>query len=676
QRLARFEREAQLLASLNHPNIAAIHSFEHADGIHFLVLELVEGETLAERIAKGPLPAEEALEVCRQIAEGVEAAHEKGVIHRDLKPANVKVTPEGMVKVLDFGLAKALEGETPVADISHSPTLTDAMTRVGVILGTAGYMSPEQAKGKSVDKRADVWALGCVLYELLTGKRAFHGETITETVAKVLESEPDWEALPENTPGNIRTLLHRCLHKDSNDRFRDIGDARIEIKHALSKPKTASPIGVISPVRPAGWKLAIPWVLAVTTVALLISLVGLWRATRPAEQTPVRLHVQLPPDQSIDTRGGAAAILSPDGKRLAYVARSGGTTQLYVRALDQLEGTVLSGTEGAQVPFFSPDGQWVGFTAGGKLKKVSVSGGAVVTLCAATNTNGASWGPDDTIIFTPSTNTGLFRVPAAGGTPEEITVPDPEKGEPSHRYPQILPGGKWVLFSAGVTGSFDDANIVVRSLETGERKVVHRGGYYPHYVPTGHLVFMHEATLFAVPFDLDRLELTGAPAPILEGVLPDPTFGEAQFAFSQTGTLIYLPGGEGGGGLRSLVWVDREGHEEPLAAEPRRYWAPRVSPDGSRLAIDVAAGNTDVWIYDLAHETPTRLTFDAAIDGVPLWTPDGLRVVFQSGRDGGAFNLFWKAADGTGPVERLTTSPNPQIAYSFSRDGKSLVFTE
>ncbi|MDA2928037.1 hypothetical protein MYX78_12555, partial [Acidobacteria bacterium AH-259-G07] len=466
-----------------------------------------------------------------------------------------------------------------------------------------------------------------------------------------------------------------CLQKDPRERLRDIGDARIEVKQALSEPPTVLPIGVISAAQPARWKLAIPWgVAGLTTAALLISLVVLW-PTPPVELTPVRLHVQLPPDQSINTTSGSAAILSPDGKRLAYVARCGGTTQLYVRALDQLEGTVLSGTEGAEVPFFSPDGQWVGFAAGGQLKKVSVSGGAVVTLCAATNMNGASWGPDDTIIFTPSSNTGLFRVPAAGGTPEEITVPDLEKGEPSHRYPQILPGSHWVPFSAGVTGSFHDANVVVRSLETGERKVVHRGSYYPHYVPTGHLVFMHEATLFAAPFDLDRLELTGSPAPILEGVLPDPVFGEAQFAFSQTGTLIYLPGGEGGGGQRSLVWVDREGNEEPLAAEPRTYRSPRLSPDGSRLAIDVVGRNTDVWIYDLAHDTSTRLTFDPAVDAYPLWTPDGLRVMFRSNREVGQ-GLFWKAADGTGQVERLTTSLNFQYPHSFAPDGKRLVFVE
>ncbi|MDA2937576.1 protein kinase, partial [Acidobacteria bacterium AH-259-A15] len=675
QRLARFEREAQLLASLNHPNIAAIYSFEHADGLHFLVLELVEGETLAERVAKGALPVEEALEVCRQIAEGVEAAHEKGVIHRDLKPANVKITPEGMVKVLDFGLAKALEGETPVTNISQSPTLTDAMTRAGVILGTAGYMSPEQAKGKSVDKRADVWAFGCVLYELLTGKRAFHGETITETVAKVLESEPNWKALPENTPWRIKDLVQQCLQKDLPERLRDIGDALINIKQALAEPLSVSAIEAISAVQPARWKVAIPWSLASLVVGVIITLIAVWNPSSPPTPGHVsRFAMVLPPTEQLTNSGRHLVAFSPDDKHLIYSANQ----QLYLRVLDQLEARPIHGTEdgGGRSPFFSPDGQWVGFYAGGQLKKVSISGGAPVTLCEASNPYGASWGPDDTILFGQGPE-GIWQVSGAGGTKEVLISLDSTKKESAHG-PQILPGGKAVLFTLGSGPSWDDAQIVVQSLETGERQVLISGGRDARYLPTGHLLYAREGTLLALPFDVARLEVTGGPVPLIEGIRqanPDVT-GVAHFSFSGLGSLVYVPD-IGAETKHTLVWVDRQGQEEPLAAEPRRYGNPQLSPDGARLAIRVTeSGNTDVWIYELARETLTRLTFDPAFDTAPLWTPDGRRVVFGSTRGGGQPNLFWKAADGTGQVERLTTSPNRHLPYSFSPDGKRLVFYE
>ncbi|MDA2927430.1 protein kinase [Acidobacteria bacterium AH-259-G07] len=676
ERLARFEREAKLLASLNHPNIAAIYGLEETDGVRFLVLELVEGETLAERVAKGPLPVEEALEICRQIAEGVEAAHEKGVIHRDLKPANVKITPEGMVKVLDFGLAKALEGERPVTDISQSPTLTDAMTRSGVILGTAAYMSPEQARGKRVDKRADIWAFGCVLYELLTGKRPFEGETITETLAGILKGEPGWEVLSENTPWRVRDLLHRCLQKHPHDRLRDIGDARIEIKKALSDPATVSPIGVISAAQPARWKRAIPWgVAGLITVVLLISLVGLWQAALPVDQPLMRLKVELTPSESLWTDIGASAVLSPDGAHLAYVIGSGTSGQLYLRKLDQLEATLLSGTESAYHPFFSPDGQWVAFFTPRELKKVSVFGGAPLTLCDVSRNRGGSWGPDDTIIFAPTPNSALSRVPALGGTPEQLTVLD--EGEYSHRWPYVLPGGRAVLFTAHTSGrNFDDANIEVLILETGERKVLHQGGFYARYVPSGHLVYVREGTLFTAPFDLDRVELTGPPAPILEGILSNSSWGGAQFAFSQTGTLVYLAGTSRGGEY-SMLWIDRQGAVSSLSGERRRYFGPRFSPDGGRLALQIdSESNQDVWVYEIEREAMTRLTFDEAADGFPIWSPDGQQVAFSSDRDGGQLNLYRKPADGSREAERLSESKNNQVVTSWSPDGNFLAFNE
>ena len=392
QRLARFEREAKLLASLNHPNIAAIHSFEHSDEIHFLVLELVEGDTLAERVAKGPLPVDEALEVCRQIAEGVEAAHEKGVIHRDLKPANVKVTPEGKVKILDFGLAKAFEAEPPVTDISQSPTLTEEMTRAGVILGTAAYMSPEQAKGKPVDKRADVFAFGAVLYELLTGKRAFEGETITETIAKVLESEPKWELLPENTPWNIRTLLRRCLHKDANDRLHYIANVRIEIKLALEEPTTVSPTGIVSTAQSPLWRRAIPWTVALVAVVIAVS-IAFWSSSSRTLPSLRKLVITPSPTAPLGNRRFNDLAISPNGRHVVYFAVEATRGQLYVRAMDDLTARPLPGTEGVdRYFFFSPDGEWVAFVVGSNLKKVSLVGGAPITLCDVANFEGGVLG--------------------------------------------------------------------------------------------------------------------------------------------------------------------------------------------------------------------------------------------------------------------------------------------
>ncbi|MDA2924712.1 serine/threonine-protein kinase, partial [Acidobacteria bacterium AH-259-L09] len=580
QRLARFEREAKLLASLNHPNIAAIYSFEHADGLHFLVLELVEGETLAERLTTGPVPVEEALQVCRQIAEGVEAAHEKGVIHRDLKPANVKITPQGKVKVLDFGLAKALEGEAPPADISHSPTLTEEMTRSGVILGTAAYMSPEQARGKTVDKRADMWAFGCVLYECLVGRQVFGGETVTDIIGAIVHKEPDWSALPENTPWNIPALLRRCLKKDSNLRLRDIWDARIEIEEALSEPAAVSPIGVISAVQPAPWKLAIPWSFAAAIA--LIATVAIWSLTRPEPRSITRFEMVLPPTQQLTGPGRHQVAFSPEGKHLVYAANN----QLYLRGLDQLEATPIRGTESnARSPFFSPDGQWVGFYADGQLKKVSISGGAPVTLCDARNPYGASWEPNDTMVFGQGPE-GIFQVSSTGGTKELLISVDSTKDESAHG-PQILPGRKAILFtlrSGG--GTWDDAQIVVQWLETGEQKVLSPGGRDARYVPTGHLVYAQAGTLLAVPFDLGSLEVTGGPVPIVEGVRDagNPT-GAAQFSFSRLGSLVCIAGSHEI--ERTLVWVDRRGGSQPVTKEKRWFKHARFSPNRQHLALHV-----------------------------------------------------------------------------------------
>jgi len=620
QRLARFEREAQLLASLNHPNIAAIHSFEHADDIHFLVLELVPGDTLAERVAKGPVPVEEALEVCRQIAEGVEAAHEKGVIHRDLKPANVKVTPEGKVKILDFGLAKAFEGETPVTDISQSPTLTEEMTRAGVILGTAAYMSPEQAKGKPVDKRADIFAFGAVLYELLTGKRAFGGETITETIAAVLKSEPVWERLPKNTPRRIKELLGRCLRKDPHERLHDIADVRIDVTEAFTEPFAT--LGVERrraqlPLRRTLWAGLVGLLFGTFLTGLLF-----WNLRPdPTPHSVRRLAVSMSPNEELTNLDYPAIALSPNGSHLVYVAND----QLNLRVMDRGETTPIPGTQGGYGPFFSPNGQWVGFFSEGKLKKVSIGGGLPKTLSDAPFPRGGSWGPNDNIVFAPNNATGLYRVSANGGTPELFTILDPETEE-GHRWPDLLPGGRAVLFSV------KDQQVVVHSLETGERRIVAQGGGHARYIPTGHLVYAEEGTLLAVPFDLERLEAKGTPTSVIRGVVQSDSV--AQFSFSELGEIVYVAGDVVEEAQHRLVWVDRQGKIEPLPLEHGPYSNPRLSPEGQRLAVERGgiSSQADVWIHNLVDGTFGRLTFEGR-NRFPTWAPDGKSLTFQSNRD-------------------------------------------
>ncbi|MGH9386109.1 MAG: protein kinase domain-containing protein [Vicinamibacterales bacterium] len=555
ERRARFEREAKTLASLNHPNIAIIHGFEEADGIKALVLELVEGPTLAERIALGPIPLNEASPIAMQIAEALEAAHEHGVIHRDVKPANVKVRDDGTVKVLDFGLAKALTdgGSVAPSSLSNSPTLTRpfGVTGVGVLLGTAPYMSPEQAKGRVVDRCTDIWAFACVVYEMLTGRRAFGGDEISETLASILTKEPDWSALPSATPVGVRRLLSRCLQKDPRRRLRDIGDARLELERLFGsalEEEAASAIAAAGPL----WRRALPWGLAsvvLVALALVLVLWVPWRAASPA--AAVRLEVGIGADASLITRSASLAV-SPDGSVLAFVARnSQGTTQLYVRRFDELRAVPLAGTAGASNPFFSPDGRWVAFFSGGQLRKVAVTGGAAVTLCAAPVDRGGAWAEDGSIVFQPaSVGSGLSRVSSNGGAPAPLTTLD--AGEASHRWPQVLPGGKAVLYTAHTTATdFDNATLVVQPLPAGVPKVVRRGGYYGRYLRSGHLAYVHEGTLFAEPFDLARLEHTGPSVPVVEGVSAYPggsggSSGSALVAWTEGGTAVYVAGSSAG----------------------------------------------------------------------------------------------------------------------------------
>jgi eukaryotic-like serine/threonine-protein kinase len=690
ERMARFKREAQVLASLNHPNIATIHGLEESGGVRALVMELVEGVTLAERIKSGAIPLEEALPIARQIAAGLEDAHERGIIHRDLKPANIKITAEGAVKILDFGLAKALESAAasrgdsgPEPSIEDSPTLSSAATQAGVILGTAAYMSPEQAKGKKVDRRADIWAFGVVLFETLTGRRLFEGDSTAETLATVMMTEPKWESLPADVPPSIRKLLSRCLEKDPKRRLQAIGEARIAIEETLSGAEARPPLSPLlteegKPEARGGelWRRALPWALAAFSTLVLITLTisYLIRTPRLSTRAIARLSVALPPSDRLALGLNPVLALSPDGSRLVYVASHAGAKQLYVRPIDSLEANPIPGTEGAESPFFSPDGQSVGFFAEGKLKRVSFSGGAPLTLCTAASARGASWGPDDAIVFTPSFGySGLFRVSAGGGTPKPLTTPDQKKGEVSDRWPQILPDGKAVLFTSWSGGSFDDAQIAVQLLETGERRTLLKGGSYARYVPSGHLVYARAGGLLAVPFDVKRLEVTGPPVSIPEGVSMHPTTGSAEFSSSNNGSLVYFAGG-----LRTeertLLWVDRRGTAQTLPAPPHPYFFPRLSPDGLRLAVGISGNDVGVWVYDLARGVLTRVA-KTAIMPSPAWTPDGKRLTFND-THAGPWNLYWMPADGSGTAERLTTSENGQSVGSWSPDGHVLAFSE
>ena len=674
QRMGRFQREAEVLASLDHPNIGQIYGIEDAGQTKALVLQLIEGPTLADRIAQGPIPVEEALKIALQMAEGLEAAHEKGVIHRDLKPANVKITPEGQVKILDFGLAKALEGETPDSSLSQSPTLTNAATQAGVILGTAAYMSTEQARGENTDQRADVWAFGVVLFEMLTGRRTFEGRTVSDVLAAVLAKEPQWNSLPDNLHPRLRQLLERCLAKELRDRYTGVGDPRVDIQTVLADPGgvLAQPVAEVAQAAP---RSKLPWLVCV--LGIIIAGVAVWVLRAPDPGLVSRFEFILPEGQSFTSLGEHVVAVSPDGSAFVYAA----DRQLYIRRMDSLGSTPIPGTAvNARAPFFSFDGQWVGFNnrIDGDLKKIHVSGGAPVSLTEMERPWGVSWGVDDTIVYGQSN--GIFRVSANGGIPELIV--ESEAGEQVHG-PQVLPGGEWVLFTATrATGDtrWDEAQIVAQSLESGERKLLWEGSSDARYVPTGHLVYAFEDVLFALPFDLASLEVSGGPVPVVEGVRravdPQSNTASANYGFSDRGTLIFIPGTAAMTQIRVLALVDRDGLVERLNTPPKQYLSPRLSPDGQTLVVQsVEESENVIWVYDLTGDTAIQqLTFEGN-NHRPVWTPDGQRITFSSDRDG-TMSLYWMPADGSGVAERLTTAEEGISHWmgSWSPDGELLVF--
>ncbi len=652
-RLARFQREATVLASLNHPNIGAIYGLEEAGSLRFLVLELVPGETLDERLRNGPVPLAEALELAGQIADALSAAHDKGVIHRDLKPANVKITPEGQIKVLDFGLAKALADERADGKLSDSPTLSAHATRVGVILGTAAYMSPEQARGKPVDKRTDIFSFGVVLYEMLTGQKLFKGEDAADTMASVIRSDPDFRALPAELPPRVRELLARCLEKDPKKRRRDIGDIRAELEAPRERVSAES--------RERGKH---SWILAAGAIALgLVAGIAGWHL-KPDPPRPVRrFEMALPEGDVLRGAFGPAIAMSPRGTHLVYVSNN----QIYLRALDQVDAVPIRGTENAQAPFFSPDGRSIGFWADGYLKKVALTGGAPVNLCETGLLLGASWASDGTIVYAA---TDIWEVSANGGEPRKLV--DRESAENYYYGPRKLPGGRALLATVNdeILGDWDDATIVAERLDARERKTLVQGGSHARYVPTGHLVYAVRSTLFAVPFDLGKLEVTGGPVPVVEGVMRSRETGAAaQFSFSEDGTLAFALGE--GASERSLFWMDRSGQASRIGDHTGAFAKPRTSPDGKRLAMTVAGPDgTDVWIVDLERDTFTQLTTDGDSQD-PDWSPDGKWLVVTSASD-----LYRVRADFSSPPERVLERKGLQLHTRWIPDGSGLVFQE
>jgi eukaryotic-like serine/threonine-protein kinase len=663
ERLARFQREAEVLASLNHPNIAQIHGLEKSAGATGLVMELVEGPTLAERIAQGPIAVQEALPIAKQIAEALEAAHEQGIIHRDLKPANVKVRPDGTVKVLDFGLAKALEpGPGGQIDATASPTITSPalMTGVGMLLGTAAYMSPEQARGKAVDKRSDIWAFGCVLYEMLTGHRAFSGDDVSTMIARVIEREPDFSILPPGTPAAILRLLRRTFAKDQRLRLPVIAMARIEIDDASIEDATPLPARERHPV---SWISALPWAIA-AGLAIVLGAVQL-RISPAASPDRVlkRVELNLPPGVELYTINQSLA-LSPDGTQAAFIGNVGGLRRLYVRKLDSLDAVVLPGTDTAQTCFFSPDGHALGFiTADRSLKRVSLSDGLVTPITRdADLTAAATWGPDDRITF--GRGGSLWQVLASGGTAVEVTKLGKDTQELFHAFPAIVNNGKAMLFTSFTSGSRDYARIEALSFTTGTRKVVVESGTLPFYTPSGHLVFFRGSSLLAAPFDVDGLTVTGPAVRVVDNLAVDATTASPLVALSSSGALIYPPSGAG---TSRLVWVSRQGVEQPIGDMPRRWAYPRLAPDGHRIAV-YADGS--LWIQDSARPTLTLLAAETGYaPSIQVWTPNGKRVIGRT-----RLGLRWFDTDGgkSGPITGSTSVAD--IPSSVSPDGQTFAF--
>jgi Tol biopolymer transport system component len=661
----RFEREAKTISQLSHPHICALYDVGREGETEYLVMELLEGETLSDRLAKGPLPLEQTLRYGVEIADALDKAHRQGIVHRDLKPGNVMLTKSG-VKLLDFGLAKAMAPTALRGSLTSLPT-QQGLTQEGTILGTFQYMAPEQLEGKEADARTDIFAFGAVLYEMATGKKAFSASSQASLITAIMSADPPAiSTVQPMSPPALEHIVKKCLAKDPEDRWQNAADLGSELKWVAGAGSQAGAAAPVVARRRNRERLA--WgVAALCLLGVLAFALALLRRPAPASAKSAWLSMLLPSDAPIASYGAQTLAFSNDGTRLVYPADHGGTTQLYMRSLDRLEAAPVRDSEGALSAFFSPDSRWLGFFAGTRLMKVPVEGGVPQTICEAAEVRGASWGLDDAIVFSTGTS-GLRRVSASGGTPRLLLSPDVKRGENAFYFPEILPGGEAVLFTTLVGST--RASVV--SLKTGARRDLTEGNG-AHYCPSGHLVFARGGSLFAAPFDVKRLELTGPAVSVLDGVMIVSPYSSPLFGLSAGGALAYAPGLPP---RETLVAVDRQGKAEPLAAEPRHYEEPRFSPDGKRLAVTIRAENPDIWILDISRGTSARLTFESGEDETPVWTPDGGKVAFSADRAGHPRAIYTKPSDGSGAEERLVESETHPHVGAWSPDGRTLVYTE
>jgi eukaryotic-like serine/threonine-protein kinase len=670
QKRMRFEREARAISSLKHPHICTLHDVGQEDAIEFLVMEQLDGETLAERLKRGPLPLPMALAIGVEIADALHAAHRQGITHRDLKPANVMLTPSG-AKLMDFGLATLGAPLTP--DAASTATTGDApLTSEGALVGTLQYMAPEQVAGQRADPRTDVFALGAVIFEMVGGRPPFVGQTRASLMAAILAAEPPLlSSAQPASPLPLDRLVKSCLARDREQRWQSAGDLRRELEWIREGALGAGAAPGRSRTRWQGLAVAV-------LLGVLVAMAALWSArSRPrptaGDVRGVKFAVVMPPGESLHEYADSIVALSPDGTLLAYVVQRGDQRGLYLRPLDSLDAQWLPGTERASNPFFSPDGRRIGFESGSTLKTIALDGGPPQVICDVPFFAGASWAPDDTIIFTPTFTAGLWAVPAAGGTPRRLAAPVRARGEGAYLRPEVLPGGEAVLFTTWMGTSFDESLVSVLSLRTGATRVLVRGGFNPHYVASGHVLYERGVNLMAVPFDLDRLEVTGAPVIALEGVLRETSEAAPAFSLSRNGTLAYVPGVERAVS-RSLVWVDRQGRTQPILEGTRPYSSVRVSPGGQRLALWLEEATASVWVSELRRGALTRITFGAD-DHSAVWSPDGKRIAFESSRSG-VHQLYVRPADGTGREDAITTGEYESYVGDWSPDGRSLAYTE